>query len=65
MKAGGQVTRRRILSSEGGNGLTESWSGRLAYTNPPFSQLLKWLRRAHEQWRAGHVETVVCLVPNY
>ena len=57
------VAHRRILRSEGGDGLAEDWSGRLAYVNPPFSELLKWLRRAHEQWRAGKVETVVCLVP--
>ncbi|WP_298814657.1 DNA N-6-adenine-methyltransferase [uncultured Sphingomonas sp.] len=57
------VARRRILLSEGGDGLTETWSGRLAFVNPPFSELLKWLRRAHDQWRAGNVDTVVCLVP--
>lgn len=57
------TARRRILFSEGGDGLVEDWSGRLAFVNPPFSQLLKWLRRAHDQWQAGNVETVVCLVP--
>lgn len=57
------VARRRILLSEGGDGLTEDWDGRLVYVNPPFSQLLSWLRRAHEQWSAGRVETVVCLIP--
>lgn len=57
------VARRRILLSDGGDGLTEDWSGRLAFVNPPFSQLLTWLRRAHAQWLAGAVETVVCLVP--
>lgn len=57
------VARRRILLSEGGDGLAEDWSGRVAFVNPPFSALLKWLRRAHDQWRAGNVETVVCLVP--
>ncbi len=57
------VARRRILLSEGGDGLTEAWSGRLAFVNPPFSQLLTWLRRAHDQWRAGNVETVLCLAP--
>lgn len=57
------IAKRRILLSEGGDGLTQDWSGRLAFVNPPFSQLLKWLRRAHDQWRAGNVETVVCLVP--
>lgn len=54
---------RRIMLEEGGDGLTEPWSGRLVYVNPPFSALLTWLRRAHDQWAAGNVETVVCLVP--
>lgn len=57
------VARRRILLSEGGDGLVDRWSGRLAFVNPPFSELLKWLRRAHAEWVAGHVATVVCLVP--
>lgn len=57
------IARRRILLSDGGDGLAEDWSGRLAFVNPPFSQLLKWLRRAHAQWLAGAVKTVVCLVP--
>lgn len=57
------IAKRRILLSEGGDGLTDDWSGKLVFMNPPFSQLLKWLRRAHEQWQAGAVETVVCLVP--
>ena len=57
------VARRRILLSEGSDGLVDEWSGALAFVNPPFSALLAWLRRAHEQWLAGNVETVVCLVP--
>lgn len=57
------VAHRRILKSEGGDGLTGEWSGRLVFVNPPFSALLKWLRRAHEQWQTGKVETVLCLVP--
>ena len=57
------VAHCRILLSEGGDGLADDWWGRLAFVNPPFSALLKWLRRAHEQWQAGNVETVVCLVP--
>ncbi|WP_375287262.1 DNA N-6-adenine-methyltransferase [Sphingomonas sp.] len=57
------VARRRILPSEGGDGLADDWSGRLAFVNPPYSELLKWLKRTHEQWKAGNVETVVCLVP--
>lgn len=57
------IARRRILLNEGGDGLVDDWSGRLAFVNPPFSNMLAWLRRAHEQWRAGKVETVICLVP--
>ncbi|CAM3285128.1 HTH cro/C1-type domain-containing protein [Sphingomonas antarctica] len=57
------VARRRILLSEGGDGLVDDWSGQLAYVNPPFSNMLAWLRRAHDQWRAGKVATAVCLVP--
>lgn len=53
----------RILLSEGGDGLRDNWSGRLVFMNCPFSALLKWLRRADEQWSAGNVETVVALVP--
>lgn len=57
------VARRRIMLSEGGDGLTDEWSGKIAFMNPPFSELLKWLRRAHDQWRAGNIQTVICLVP--
>lgn len=57
------AARRRIVFSEGGDGLTEQWSGDFAFVNPPFSRLLIWLRRAHEQWATGHVRTVVCLSP--
>lgn len=57
------VARRRIDLEDGGDGLFDKWSGGLAFVNPPYSEQLKWLRRAHDQWRAGNVETVVCLVP--
>lgn len=57
------VAKRRIILQEGGDGLVEDWTGTLAYVNPPYSQMLTWLRRAHDQWRAGNVERVVCLVP--
>jgi len=57
------VARRRILLSEGADGLAEPWAGSVVYVNPPYSRLLVWLRRAHDQWRAGNAETVVCLVP--
>lgn len=57
------IAHHRILPGEGGDGLVDDWSGRVAFVNPPYSQLLRWLRRAYDQWRAGKVETVVCLVP--
>lgn len=57
------VAHRCILPSEGGNGLVDDWSGRLAFVNPPYSELLNWLKRAHEQWKSGNVQTVICLVP--
>lgn len=62
-EASAVVAHRRILLSEGGDGLRDDWSGGLAFVNPPFSDLLTWLRRAHEQWSLGNVRTVVCLVP--
>jgi hypothetical protein len=57
------IAHRRILLSEGGDGLVNEWSGKVAFVNPSYSQLFRWLKRAHAQWRAGKVETVVCLVP--
>lgn len=57
------IAHRRIVVSQGGDGLVDDWSGRLVFLNPPYSALLTWLRRAHDQWHAGKVETVVCLVP--
>lgn len=42
------VARTKILLSEGGDGLVDDWSGDLAFVNPPFSNQLRWLRRAHE-----------------
>ena len=57
------IARRRILLSEGGDGLVDDWSGMLVFVNPPYSELSAWLRRAYDQWQSGNVATVVCLVP--
>lgn len=57
------IAQRRILLCEGGDGLAEPWIGNLVYVNPPYSALLVWLRRAHDQWMVGNTKTVVCLVP--
>ena len=47
----------------GHNGLRNEWSGPLAFVNPPWSAQDRWVRRAHDQWLSGNVDTVVCLVP--
>lgn len=57
------IACRRILPSMGGDGLAEPWTGDIVYVNPPYSKLLVWLRRAHEQWLARNARTVICLVP--
>jgi transcriptional regulator with XRE-family HTH domain len=57
------IARRRILLSDGCDGLTEDWAGDLVFVNPPYSQLLQWLRRAHDQWLKGNVASVICLIP--
>lgn len=57
------VAKRRILLEEGGDGFVDDWSGGLAFVNPPFSQTLRWLKRAHQQWSCGNVGSIVCLVP--
>ncbi|MDJ0278897.1 DNA N-6-adenine-methyltransferase [Sphingomonas sp. 2R-10] len=57
------VAKRRILLEEGGDGFVDDWSGRLAFVNPPFSETLRWLKRAHDQWSRGNVGSIVCLVP--
>jgi transcriptional regulator with XRE-family HTH domain len=57
------IACRRIIAGEGGDGLADDWSGQLVFLNPPFSALLRWLRRAYDEWSKGNVETVVCLVP--
>lgn len=57
------VAKRRILLEEGGDGFVDDWSGGLVFVNPPFSETLRWLKRAHDQWSRGNVGSVVCLVP--
>lgn len=57
------VARRYFLFDKGDDGLTKPWSGPTVFMNPPFSQQMLWLQRAHHEWKAGNVETVICLVP--
>ena len=55
--------KRKIIREDGGDGLAEPWMGDLVWCNPPFSQMLKWLRKADAEWSAGRAKTIVCLVP--
>lgn len=57
------IAARKITLADGGDGLRDDWSGDFAYVNPPFSGLLRWLRRAEHQVRRGNVGKVVALVP--
>ncbi|CAM3129419.1 phage N-6-adenine-methyltransferase [Sphingomonas antarctica] len=57
------IAMHRFFLEQGDDGLTDPWSGGLAFVNPPFSGTLDWLRRSYEEWAAGHVKTIVCLVP--
>ena len=57
------IAHRTFLLDKGDDGLRDAWLGKLAFVNPPFSELLTWLERAHDQWSRGNVETVVALVP--
>lgn len=45
------------------DGLVEPWPARLVWLNPPFSQMLRWVRKADTEWTAGRAKTVVALVP--
>ena len=53
------IASRRIIPAEGGDGLSDPWSGRLAFVNPPYSAQLHRLKRAYQQWSTGNVQTVV------
>lgn len=55
--------RRRISLEEGGDGLQEDWSGDVVYVNPPFSDMVTWLRRADQMWTEKRVRKVIALVP--
>ena len=43
------------------DGLSVAWTGEVVWLNPPYSQLGRWMIKAHQEWQAG--ATVVCLVP--
>lgn len=57
------VAQQRFFEDQGDDGLSDPWSGRLVYVNPPYSGVVDWLQRAHDEWAGGNVETVICLLP--
>ena len=42
-----------------GDGLTMEW-GTSTFVNPPYSDVSKWIEKAHEEWKRGN--TVVMLI---
>ncbi len=55
--------KRILLLDNGEDGLRDDWSGELCYLNPPYSAMLRWLKRADVQWHGRLVSTIVALVP--
>jgi transcriptional regulator with XRE-family HTH domain len=49
--------------TEADDGLTSRWSGRLAFVNPPFSDLTRWIGRCCDAWDRSEVEIIVGLFP--
>lgn len=56
------VRAERILT-EADDGLVTPWSGRLAFVNPPFSDLTRWIGRCCDAWERKEVEIIVGLFP--
>lgn len=56
------VAAEQVLT-EADDGLTTRWSGRLAFVNPPFSDLTRWIGRCCDAWERQEVEMIVGLFP--
>lgn len=41
------------------DGLTSEW-GHSTFCNPPYSQVAKWIEKAHQEWKKG--KTIVMLI---
>ena len=44
------------------DGLSKSWKGETVFVNPPYSQIEKWLKKAHDELCKHRVQTVM-LIP--
>ena len=52
---------RQILKEAGADGLTQNWSGKLVFVNPPYSGSSPWLRKVIAEWQEGNTSTLLCL----
>tara|TARA_R110002051_G_scaffold25654_1_gene62584 strand:- start:33 stop:491 length:459 start_codon:yes stop_codon:yes gene_type:complete len=44
------------------DGLEIEWSrDKVCFVNPPYSQMKEWVKKSHDEWRAG--STVILLIP--
>jgi transcriptional regulator with XRE-family HTH domain len=53
--------KRVILEKE--DGLKTRWSGDLAWCNPPYSNLSRWLHRCADAWDGQEVQSILGLFP--
>lgn len=53
--------KRTITEDE--NGLTAKWTGSLAFVNPPFSGLSRWMDRCADAWDHHEIEQMLALFP--
>ena len=56
------VEAERVIY-EDEDGLLTRWSGRLAWCNPPFFGLSRWMHRCADAWDGGEVEKIIGLFP--
>ncbi|WP_162244335.1 DNA N-6-adenine-methyltransferase [Sphingomonas sp. Leaf339] len=56
------VPAERVLT-QADDGLATLWSGRMAFVNPPFSDLTRWIGRCCDAWDRQEVEMIVGLFP--
>ena len=53
--------RKTITENE--DGLSSRWSGHLAFVNPPFSELSRWMHRCCGAWERAEIEQMLALFP--
>lgn len=51
-----------IHYTEAEDGLSKSWSGHRVFCNPPYNNVAKWVKKAHEESQDPNT-TVVMLIP--